>query len=502
MITFGAYNMKHLANNALRRENLLKLLSALHIPLEGIALDCFDEVSIFHSDSVQGATKLKVALVPLLNLPIKRFASLVDVMRQEVIEGSIGNDDNKKACLALIDIIALRPLTSSLDFDEQTLNVPLPTYAFEALFAAVRFRHMHAEHGQIKINIKALMKTHQDSLVYIEGESPTLLVHESAFAKKKVFYAEKRIDNNHTEVTPYFFVPSAIEPPLYHFILDTSSSMEYNMQALKKSVIAVAEALFDFQPEANIRLTVFSDRTQLMGTFHKDSTWEFINAVNSLKANGGTRLYGTVVDALHALSEKNLAHNNILLFTDGENSVFSCYAKTTELDIRIVLHHLQKQSHLTMVRNKFFILSYNTVQPAIMHDVTKAFSSPVIETATLDFQTALSDKGKLQEWAAKRELFTCRLTTRAKASTETRSVEEVFACDMSGQFVALQPKICKNNDTLEIKILDGANTVLLEDARSFGASSPVSSVVAQSMFHESSQGSQSSTDTQVLSNIL
>lgn len=488
--------MKHLANNMLRSKNMLALLQAMNFRLEDSELICLDEHVVLRPGLEKEATTLRTGLQDLLKLPSMRYPNLAELIIAMVREASSGSDMNKQGCLALLGVMQQTGLNASLDAEHESLNIALPSIAFASLFASLNYDHIHVENGQLRLDIRSFLKKHKKAIVCIEGVSPMFFIHTEAFAEQRVLYAQKRIDHDTIEVTPYFFVPNAITPPTYHFILDTSYSMNNMMGLLKKSACSLAQALFDFQPKAKIAVSHFNSGTYSLGTFEKDTLANLINTVNQLSATGRTRLFGTVFDKLNALPQ---SHNNILLFTDGSDDQGVVSKDECEKEIRTFLDSLKDKSPLLTARNKFFILSYCTEQPEILHEVTKAFSSPIIETKEIDFQTALSDQGKLQEWAAKKELFICRLTTRAKTGSESCEDDQVFACDMSGQFVALQPKICKDNDTLEIKILDGSDTVLLEDVRSFGIQSSVSSVVEQSIF-QSNSVTQSSTDTLPVSN--
>lgn len=276
------------------------------------------------------------------------------------------------------------------------------------------------------------------------------------------------------EVTPYFFVPNALTPPTYHFVLDTSGSMEGELPKVQKSVIQFAEALFQFQPQAVVHVTQFANNTKKLGSYRKDNFEQLSSEVNSLKAYGGTELFTTALKQLSFIMQST-QHNNVLLFTDGQDEGLNQNYSLEALEKMIAT--LQQGSPLIPARNKFFIISYHTSQPEILAQLAKAFNSPIIETDTPDFAAALSEKGKLQEWAAARELFTCRLDITGKSSAETKSEEYVCSYDMSGQFTPLAPKQCKNNETLHLTITDGHGQTLLDDKKSLTKNTVVSTLL-------------------------
>lgn len=471
--------MKHLINNVLRTKNMVELLHAMGIPVKKEQVTCKDERIIFNLESIKEGVELAADLQNLLQndavkLPIKR-RTVAELLAEEITNATCSDSKNsetlKKSCLALLDILQLK---DTLDEQQEYLDIQLPSAVYGPIFSALNYKYLSINGEKIKFNIKEYLKAHKQELILIDGQSPLLFAYSELFENRKVFYAEKKVSADITEVTPYFFVPDALTPPAYHFVLDTSGSMfGKNLDTLKKSVIELADALFQYQPDAVINISEFNTENRTVGNFRKQDMSRLKYEVNRLSADGSTRLYATVVDQLAMLTHSKL-HNNILLFTDGINS--SDYESLLINQLERTVESLGEETSLIRVKNKFFILSYGVKQPEVLQKVANAFASPIINTNTVDFIEALSQQDKLQEWAAARELFTCRLEVAGSSTLDTQSEEYVCSFDMSGQFVALKPQLHKNNERLHLTITDSNGKILLDDQRSL-AKKPMDSVL-------------------------
>ncbi|WP_419419007.1 VWA domain-containing protein [Legionella sp. D16C41] len=476
--------MGHLVNNALRTKNMVELLQAMSLDLTNNEVVCKDERIIFASKNIQESEKLAANLQALLHKnsikPAIKRASIAELIANEISQATCSDDamveTHKKSCLAVLSVLQISGLEYTLDEEQEALNIPLPSAAYAPLFNSLNYKYMSIEGEKLKFNIKEFLKDYKQELILIDGKTPLLFAHSDSFENKKVFYAQKKISEDKLKVTPYFFVPNALTPPTYHFVLDTSSSMNRERLAkLKKSVIEFADALFQFQPDAAINITEFNNETKKigMGSYKKADFSQLSEDINNLIATGTTRLFGTVADQLIALSQST-QHNNVLLFTDGENTVGTENDEVKALEK--TLSAIEKSSSLIPVRNKFFILSYGTTQPDILHKVAEKFASAILYTDTIDFTEALSQKGKLQEWAAARDLFTCRLEVLYSSNLAPSSEEYLRSYDMSGQFVALKPGQYKNNETLHLTITDSKGNTLLDDKKSFAENKIISSL--------------------------
>ncbi|WP_454782178.1 VWA domain-containing protein [Legionella sp. WA2022007384] len=467
--------MKHLVNNMLRTKNMVELLHAMGVHLDDTKVVCHDERVVFHSKTTKENESLGAELQELLQQntvkPALKKVTMAELLTDEITQAtcvdSVTADTHKKSCLAVLNVLQLTGLDFTIDEQQEYLSIQLPSFAFAPLFNSLNYKNMSIEGEKIKFNVKAFLKNHPQELILLDGKSPLLLAHSKSFEDKKVFYAQKQVSEDTLEVTPYFFVPEALTPPTYHFILDTSFSMEgERLTKLKKSVIEFADALFKFQPDAVINLIEFNINTTNvgMGSYQTKDMVKLSDDVKSLRARGETRLFGTIADQLSMLM-KSTQHNNVLLFTDGENTVGTYDIMMEHVESSIDL--LKKTSPLVPIRNKFFILSYGVNQPQIIHTVAELFGSLVLQTDDVDFVEALDKKEKLQEWAAARELFNCRMEVVDNTSLDAKADEYVCSYDLSGQFVALKPKQYQNNEMLHLTITDSQGKTLLDDKKMF-----------------------------------
>ncbi|MGQ3890299.1 VWA domain-containing protein [Legionella sp. CNM-1927-20] len=467
--------MGHFVNNLLRTKNMVDLLQAMGIDLTNNKVICKDESVIFISETTLEGEQLAVDLQEILQKdavkPIIKRVSIAELVANEIAQANCFDDaiaeTHKKSCLAVLSVLQMTGLDYKLDKEQEYLNIQLPSAAYVPLFNSLNYKYLTIEGENLRFNIKEFLKANKQELILVDGKSPILFAHSDTFENKKVFYAEKQISKDTLEVTPYFFVPNTLTPPTYHFVLDTSSSMNgERLNKLKKSVIEFADALFEFQPDAVININEFNNTTKKigMGKYQKKDSYQFSKDISSLSTTGATRLFGTVSDQLTVLSQST-QHNNILLFTDGENTIGNLDKETEGL--KKIVESIKEGSSLIPARNKFFILSYGITQPDILHKVAETFASAVLNTDTIDFTEALSKKGKLQEWAAARELFTCRLEVSCSSNQDVKSDEYLRSYDMSGQFVALKSGQYSTNESLHLTVMDSQGNILLDDKKSF-----------------------------------
>ncbi|MFJ1267603.1 VWA domain-containing protein [Legionella lytica] len=465
--------MGQLANNALRTKNMIQLLNGMGISLEGTEVSCYDDLFIFKSDALQRSEQLSENLRSLLadNSSIKpgyRQFSLEELLTNEIAM-STGADQkktktNKLSCSMVLQVLIDDGLKYTLDEEKEHIEFELPESAYATFFNMLQYKHLSIVNNKLRFNIKEFLKSYPDELIAINSESPLLLINASSFESKKVFYAQKTLETGELEIKPYFFVPYASSPPEYTFILDTSGSMgfEGSLSTLKQSVIKLSEALFHFQPQAQISIIEFNTEPRTIGTYSNKRLSLLKGAINSLSAMGSTCLYEVSRKQLELLT-KSTKHHNVLLFTDGQDD--SKY-ELSGPQLESLIQEVDEGSDLVKARNKFFVISYGTGQPQIIEDLTKLFDSLVINSKSADFEKALTDAKKMQEWAALRELFTCHL------SVDDQTTEYVQAYDMSGQFVALNSQL-STDGKVYLKITDGNGKVILDDQRSLLKEEPV-----------------------------
>ncbi|CEK11373.1 VWA domain-containing protein [Legionella hackeliae] len=495
----------HLVNDVLRTKNMIELLQAMGINLEGTEMVCNNERVIFNPETVKDGEILGSALQKLLQKdtkkpPFKRV-TLANLIAEDIAVATSSDnataETHKKSCLAILGVLETIGLEETLDKEQEYFEIKFPSPVYAPLFSSLTYKYISIQDEKIIFNIKEYLKDHKEELILIDSKKPYLFAHSESFESKKIFYAEKKVSDDTVEVTPFFFVPSSLTPPVYHFNLDTSDSMGTTdsmegtrLKTLKRSVIQFAKALFEFQPDAVINLSQFNDTTKNVGVYRKKDIDQLCDDVNKLRATGLTCLYDTTLKLLSYLAKSN-QHNNVLLFTDGENTVGKSEEQIEAL--KLAISSLKKGSPLPLARNKVCVVSYDVNQPDIMHEVAELFHSSIVKTQTVDFTNALS-KGELQTLAAVRELLTCRIGVVGNSNSNMQLEEYVLSCDMSGQFTPLEPKLCKNNESLSVTIIDGNGKTLLEDNKSL-AEKPVETVLPGSAKVATQIGVFSYTDT-------
>ncbi|MDE8610899.1 VWA domain-containing protein [Rickettsia felis] len=81
-----------------------------------------------------------------------------------------------------------------------------------------------------------------------------------------------------------------------------------------------------------MNIVSFNDQSSMESFSDKENSLEDIKKyVENLNADGYTRLYGTVKDALELLKEKIDIHSTIIVFTDGKNEGTDC--NTTQQEV-------------------------------------------------------------------------------------------------------------------------------------------------------------------------
>jgi hypothetical protein len=464
--------MPHLANNALRTKNMAALL--IDMGIKGGGVRCTNELMVLTPHTPQESTSFTQEIQKLLKIDtpasVQQF-TLNELLAQEINSATCADmmmsETNKRALHALLPILKLDFVFNE---EQEFLDIPLPSPAYASLFSLLNYHYLIVKGDTLRFDIKDYLKAHREELFLIEGANPILFSLPLWFEQKQVFYAYKEVSADEVEVTPHIFIPRAAQPPHYHFVLDTSDSMgiaskqnpqRTRLQMLQESAIKFAEALFEFQPNAVIKITQFDSTIQQVGVYHKKDFPGLSQDITRLYPRNSTCLFATALEQLAALAGSK-DHTNTLLFTDGENTLGNEYALTAELEQNIA--SLQQGSPLVLARNKLFIISYGVNQPAILHRVTDLFCSPVINTNSPDFIAALSEQNKMQEWAASRELFTCRMEVIANSAVQ-KEESYVRTYDLSGQFTALAPIRCKAQEGLKLTVLDGNGDVLLVDSQ-------------------------------------
>ncbi|RUR14883.1 VWA domain-containing protein [Legionella septentrionalis] len=461
--------MKNLVNNQLRSANMQQLLQAMNLDLNGVDVVCQDERVILCT--TKNIKKLAVDMQNLLQVNMVKYnvkqVTLAELIENEIKQASgknlLTHEINKQSCLAIFNLLKAS-LQYNLNKEKEYFEINLPEPVYADLFETLEYKYISVDSGKIKFNIKEFLNQHKEELILIEGPSSHLFMHSDLFKNKQIFYAERKINEDKIAVTPYFLIPNALTPPEYHFVLDISESMHGNrLEVLKTSVMSFAKALFNFQPNAVINIIQFNDKIVKLGQYSKEQYNNLCLNVKAMQASGGTSLFKAVINQVAPLLTSR-KQNNTIVFTDGENTLGNEaeLKKTLQQQIETV-----KNLKLAAARNKFFIISLGAAQPEILNEVSQAFHSNVISTNTSDFMEALSDQGKLEAWAASRELFTVRLEISDNSDIEVKE----YVRDMSGQFVSLDTMECEKTKSIHLTIMDSNGSVLLDDTRDFGSQS-------------------------------
>lgn len=450
--------MGQLVNNILRSKNLSLLLSDMGIASAGVNYNGELVVlrPINRAEAGHFVEKIQELLQTETTTPAIVKFRLDELLIAEINQATICTDmsmieKNKKSLEALLPILGL---DFTLDEQQEYLDIQLPK-DYVSLFGSITYRYMTIKEQTLRLNLKEFLKDHKNQLILIDGESPIVLTDATLFERKKVFYAEKTLGTGEIEITPHVFIPRSVKPPIYTFILDTSSSMTKRyeggtrLESLKNSAIKFAEAIWDVYPGALIKIKQFNSSISELGSYNKSNLEAFSSNLNNLTTASGTALYSTVLSELSSLSK---SHNNILLFTDGENT------GKGEEELKNKLQLLSQGSILERTCNKFFFVTFNS--PAgLLSEVAKLFSSPIISTTEPDFIAALAEKNRMQEFVTARDLLSCRLEVNANSKISTVPVEQ------AGQFVAMQSSHCKKGDSFRLTIHNGSGEVIFDDLR-------------------------------------
>lgn len=446
--------MKSFFDEALRTKQLVSFLKGMGLSLDQVELSCNDSFIIIKSQQLDHLNRLGESLQSLLQSseiqPAINHCSMVDLVR-ETIKQNVKDKKQKETCDAILSIHE-QSGCSSFDGQRECFNVTLPKYVL-AVFASLEWHALTVEKSTINVAVDVCLRAQPNAIVLIEKPEPLMLIHTSLLESKKVFYAEKQQGEN-VEITPYLFVPRTSYPPVFHFVLDTSRSMqnENRLPLLKQSVICFAKEIFAVQPQTTISITQFNGSINPAVTYGKDSLNKLEQDVESIKINAGTQLYGATLGQLQSLQNSD-CHNNVLLFTDGENTVGKDGLLQQKID------ELREGSDLVRARNRFYIISCMAKQPQIMHDVAALFGSPVISSDDGNFQKALSQEGELAQWVVSRELFTIRLEVDGRDETY------VLPCNISGDVIPLKPGTYNQQETFHLTITDSKGKLILDDTR-------------------------------------
>ncbi|KTD31632.1 hypothetical protein Lmor_2508 [Legionella moravica] len=480
--------MPKLSNYLLRERSLKTFLHAMGMDLTRIRVSSLDDFFLFDFDEVGQVDEFANRLNTIINASGENEVESIRLMHlidAEIAQATCDNpsmlETHRKSCKAILDIIKAQGAHFVLSQESALLEMALPDPAYATMLNLLNYPKLFiSTEGKLVFDLKKYLQNAPANLIKIiqddSRESSLLFLNNNALQARQIYYATQTLDDGRVEVTPYFFVPHALTPPSYHFVLDVSGSMESALPELKKSVKLLAKQLFDFQPEAALTITTFSAGVKQIGVYRAGLIELLERDVDALAAETYTPLYEVTADFVERISSTN-NHNNILLFTDGRD-----YGSKQDSDLRV--QNLTRQlagSLIARERNKFNIISYQIAQDNLMHDVAELFFSEVIETSSADFVAAQADPESLMKWAAARDLFSIRVVVTDKVGDQ--AVRQYgLGLDMSGQLISLESRICQPGERIDISVADGSNTLVLKDSKSFIAPGPVNESANESSF--------------------
>lgn len=462
--------MPKLSNDLLRIKSMHQFLKAMKIDIKGAIISNVEGLYSFSAANVS-ATQLAHNLTQVLKqnstkntIKILNFSEIID----NQIATATCNDNNnleihRNSCSSIFAAIKTSATPSHFIVEQNTVQFPLPNPAYAQMFQLLYYKFLSfKKDGTLIFYIQDYLQEINEPLILIEGfqknQHSILFFNTDKINSKQLFFASEPHENDDVKVTPYFFVPNSILPPKYRFVLDVSDSMRPSLSDLKKSVIALATQLFELQPQATIELTTFSNGVHFLGHFDKNKFEVLNDKINSLEVKHDTPLYEVTLSFIKKIIDDSGCHNNVLLFTDGEN--YTLQPTVNQSHISSLLDTLDKSPNLKTTRNKFYILSFKTEQNQLMHRVALTFGSDVINTLSADFLTALENPETMKNWAASRDLFTTRITV-SSSSNDSIIKEYNTALDTSGQLASLDPVICRPQDTIDICVYDGDKKLVI-----------------------------------------
>jgi hypothetical protein len=462
-----------LSNHLLREKSIKEFLTAMGVDITGVRVSSIGELFHFSFDDPGVADCFANGLNTVIQAdsekkPVKSL-SLAEIIGSE-IEHATSTDSklavHQASCEALLAIIESQRTNFVFSQESDLLELTLPNPAYAAMFNLLEYPHItFSTDGRLIFNIKKYLQNTHDAVVKITGfdfnQPPLFFLNSNILKEQKIYYATKELGDGNVEVTPYFFVPRSITPPIYHFVLDVSGSMENALPDLKRSVKSLAQQLFMFQPDAELTITTFSNGVDRIGSY-KFSQLKLLNVqIDDLVVKSDTPLYEVTAHFLEVIADDTM-QNNVLLFTDGQESGSK---PNSESRVRAKIDNSGANEPLiSQVRNKFYIFSYHVGQDSLMREVAKVFGSEVVETSSADFVAALDDSELLMKWAAARDLFSMHLVVVDKQGI--KSTEQYRqSLDMSGQFTSLKPRICQSGETIEISVFDGSGNPVLQSSK-------------------------------------
>jgi hypothetical protein len=348
--------------NMPRLTNTKEQISQLSLFLEKTAINaseiqsfeqCYALTSSSQADATDKANKLAQAF-NLENHTSLPSIDLVELLKEAVQHGQAPEQQQafRTVGLTMLQSALLKP---SMD-EYGIITFPMPA-SFLAVFRDLQLKDVKVTNQGLEIEIQNLLKYQQTDLGFLQLEpsQPPLIILKSSALAQKVFYQIEEVADNpdKLKVTPAFLVPRNTTPPQYEFMLDLSGSMQTSMQQLKQSCIAMANMIFEFEPNASIQLNTFDTDVRMGATFFKKDFISLQYAIQNLSSQGLTALYKAAEKELDKTNSYQA--KNILLFTDGQNSTHDIHFQSLSHKVNQLL---LSDNHGQRGRNKLYIINY------------------------------------------------------------------------------------------------------------------------------------------------
>lgn len=456
--------MVKLSNDIVREQTMRSFLTKTRLDLTNVEIHSIEGLYAFSftgADNSSGfAKRLKAALDPNIQLKVIKLDDLIaDEFSKATCDGPKRAETHKKSCQGVWAVVK-SSVSFTFSSESGMLEISLPDPAYAPLLNLLKYPHLKfTAEGKLLLDINALLKDTPEGIVRLNGidkqQMPVIFLNPKALESKKIFYTTQEVENNQVEVTPHFFVPQQVEPPKYHFVLDVSSSMGSDIEGLKKSAGELATLLFDYQPEATLSLTIFSQGIHDKGTFKKGSLENLLSVIGEITILGDTPLNQVTANFLERIKTER-AQNNVLLFTDGEDS----RSDISELSrARSLIAELQDDP-ITAARTKFYVFAYRVEANCLglMKEVVDLFKSELVDTSSADFMNAQTDPESMKKWAAPRDLFKSRVEISNAGNKQSNTYS--MALDLSGQLIPLDSTVCRPGDQVSVTVTNGDDVVV------------------------------------------
>ncbi len=387
------------------------------------------------------------------NLPLQ-IISLQKALADLIQKAGTDNEADQTACAVLLNtLFEFDFVNFDLESGQLTVSSRSPTIA--GLYTRLEHPHLAVSSTQLGIKLYELISALQPSIFLVHkghGEAPIIFLNNHFLPKNRLLLSKEHQEDGSIKVTPYMIAEQPTIPANYHFILDRSESMlGERIETAKNSLLNFAQILFQFEPRAKLFINLFDSNYKPLSPTPFEATdlcnGRLASAIRTITGGSSTNIAKACLQKIREFADDQ---NNVLLFTDGED---------TDRDHQALSQELDSLSPEKTVRNKFFIISF-LQQPHVLQKMTQIFGSQLIVETTAALQDVMARHDQLQNWAACRELFTTRVLVQQKIDKSTTEVVSKKSMTQSNQLEALESITVQPGDEIEIEITDSSGRVL------------------------------------------